>query len=355
MNSTRRHTTRRRVLDERDAPAFAAALLALRAGYVPEWLPRERGADAAMLQIAAHQLQAVARRLDAGARQERAGVSGPGRGAPRPGAARAGAGRLPARGRRGGRPPARRAPGLPRRRHRAATTQVTYETERSTGLAAAKLRECREPVARARPVHRPQRRARRRTAVPAVPTAASCADTPHVLYLAHDRLLALAGQSAVTVTFELTTAEQRVPRHPLGVLGRQRVARLQGHAARVQQRRRRRSSTAPAACARAGPTGWRPTAPRPRKATVGGVEAYWVRGRLEETLPGRPGPRAARGRRHPAEHRDRALVRRASGRAARTRAAAGGASRRAARALDAAGRAAREASTSVRGRTPDAT
>ena len=30
-------------------------------------------------------------------------------------------------------------------------------------------------------------------------------NTPHVLYLAHDRLLALSGASAVTVTFELTT------------------------------------------------------------------------------------------------------------------------------------------------------
>ena len=34
------------------------------AGYVPEWLPAERGADAALLQIAAHYLQAIARRLN---------------------------------------------------------------------------------------------------------------------------------------------------------------------------------------------------------------------------------------------------------------------------------------------------
>ena len=51
-------------LDERDAPAFAAALRALAAGDVPQWRPGQQGADAAMLQIVAHQLQAIARRLN---------------------------------------------------------------------------------------------------------------------------------------------------------------------------------------------------------------------------------------------------------------------------------------------------
>ena len=51
-------------LDERDAPAFAAALRALAAGYVPQWRPGQQGADVAMLQIVAHQLQAIARRLN---------------------------------------------------------------------------------------------------------------------------------------------------------------------------------------------------------------------------------------------------------------------------------------------------
>ena len=62
MSSTTAAQKTAPALDGRDAPAFLAALLALRAGYVPEWLPGARGAGAAVLQIAAHDLQAIARR-----------------------------------------------------------------------------------------------------------------------------------------------------------------------------------------------------------------------------------------------------------------------------------------------------
>ena len=50
--------------DVRDAPEFARLLTALAAGYVPEWVQRDRGAEVAVVQIVAHYLQAVARRLE---------------------------------------------------------------------------------------------------------------------------------------------------------------------------------------------------------------------------------------------------------------------------------------------------
>jgi uncharacterized phage protein gp47/JayE len=273
------------VLDERDAPAFLAALLALRAGYVPEWLPGTRGAGAAVLQIAAHDLQAIARRLGQAPDKNKlafldlAGVRlVPAQPARAPVVLRLADGaadvRLPPGTRFAAPPP----PG--------GSTQVTYESELSTGLAAAKLREVvslwpgRDQYV--------DHSAAFAAGQPFQPfRLGDLTDVPHVLYVAHDRLLALAGQSAVTVSFELTTPSSEYLdirwEYWDGKLWRafkdMRPACSNDDAARLDTTdglRRTGAYRLEADCAETATT------------TVGVVEAYWVRGRLQETLPDDP-------------------------------------------------------------------
>jgi uncharacterized phage protein gp47/JayE len=273
------------VLDGRDAPAFVAALLALRAGYVPEWQPGQRGPGAALLQIAAHDLLAIVRRLEQAPDKNKlafldlAGVRlVPAQPARAPVVLRlsddAADVRLPAGTRLAAPPP----PG--------GSTQVTYESERSTGLAAAKLREVvslwpgrdqyidHSAALDAEQAFQPF-------------ALRDLADVPHVLYIAHDRLLALAGQSAATVTFELTTPSSEFLdirwEYWDGKLWRgfkdMRPACSNDDAEQLDSTSGLRLSGAyrlEADCAETART------------TVGGVEAYWVRGRLQETLPDDP-------------------------------------------------------------------
>lgn len=272
-------------LDEREAPAFEAALRALAAGYVPQWRPGQQGAGAAMLQIVAHQLQAIARRLNQAPDKNKlafldlAGVSlviaQPAR-APVVFelADNATDLRLPAGTRLAAPPP----PG--------GTSQISYETETSTGLAVAKLREVvslwpgrdqyidHSAAVSAGQPFQPFRKA-------------DLVNTPHALYLAHNRLLALAGASAVTASFELTAPSSEyldlrweywdgeVWRPFAGM----RPTCSNAGAAQLDSTNGLRSSGAyqlRADCAMTAP------------ATVDGVPAHWVRARLEETQPPDP-------------------------------------------------------------------
>ena len=272
-------------LDERDAPAFVAALRALAAGYVPGWRPGQQGADAAMLQIVAHQLQAIARRLNQAPDKNKlafldlAGVSLV---LPQPARApvvfeladNATDLRLPAGTRLAAPPP----PG--------GASQVSYETETSTGLAVAKLRE----VVSLWP-GRDQYIDHSAAAAAGQPFQlfhkADLVNTPHVLYLAHDRLLALAGPSAVTASFELTTPSSEYLdirwEYWDGAVWRpfadMRPACSNAGAAQLDSTSGLQSSGAyqlRTECATTAPT------------AVGGVPAYWVRARLEETQPPDP-------------------------------------------------------------------
>jgi uncharacterized phage protein gp47/JayE len=273
------------LLDERDAPDFVAVLHALRSGYVPDWLPPERGADAAFLQIAAHYLQAIARRLNQApdknklAFLELGGVRlVPAQPAKAPIvfvlADDAADVRLPAGTRLAAPPP----PG--------GTAQISYETEISSGLAVAKLRSVfslwpgrdqyidhSEPVAKLQafqPFHK-----------------AELEKTPHELYIAHDRLLALAGQSAVTVTFELTTPSNEYLdirwEYWDGKLWRgfldTRPACDNATASPLDSTSGLRAS---------GAYQLRTDCAETAKRVVNDVEAYWVRAELEERLPPDP-------------------------------------------------------------------
>ena len=182
---------------------FVARLEALGPGYVPEWRPEQLGVEAAVTQIVARYLQSIARRLEqAPAKNELAfldllGVRlVPAQPARAPIvfelANDAADVAMPAGTRFAAPPP----PG--------GGAQITFETERPIRLAAARLVEAvslwpgrdqfidhSAALAEGRPFQLFDSRALQ--------------DTPHHLYIAHERLLALAGESAVSVTFELTT------------------------------------------------------------------------------------------------------------------------------------------------------
>ena len=273
------------VLDVRDAPEFAAALTALASGYVPELSVRERGAEVAAVQIAAHLLQAVARRLEQApdknelAFLELLGIrlvpAQPAR-APLVVALAGGAAdvRMPEATRVAAPPP----PG--------ATTQVTFETERSMGVAAAALRDVLSlwPGRDQYLDHSADRAA-------GLPFTAfdsrALQNTPHALYLAHDRLLALAGQSTVTVTFELTTGSTVV----LDIRweywdGKVWRAFRDMRPACSNEGVSRQDSTS--GLQTSGAYRLEADCAQTAKTAVANVEAFWVRGRLDATLPADP-------------------------------------------------------------------
>jgi hypothetical protein len=272
-------------VDARDAAAFAAALLTRGAGYVPEWRPREQGAETAIVQIAARYLQAVARRLDQAPEKNELAfleVLGirlvPAQPARTPMVFRLAPQAVDLRLPAGTGVAAPAPPG--------ATAQVVFETERSTGLAAARL----ENVVSLWPGrdqyidHSGDYGAGRAFTLF---EPAALVNTPHVLYLAHDTLLALDGNSAVTVAFDLTTASSdyldirweywdgdlwRPFKDMRPACSNADAEQLDG----TDGLQRSGSYRLEAECATTAPT------------TIGGTEALWIRGRLEETLPGNP-------------------------------------------------------------------
>lgn len=274
-----------KVLDPGDASGFAALLTALARGYVPEWKPGERGSGAALVQVAAHDLQAVARRLEQAPQKnelaflEMLGVRlVPAQPARAPLvvvlAEDAADVRMPAGTRIAAAPP----PG--------ATSQITFESERSVGVAAARLQEVRT-------LWPGRDEVCDHTADVLAGASFTLFDplalepTPHALYLAHDTLLALAGSSAVSVAFELITGGSEYLdlrwEYFDGALWRafrdMRPACSNEEAAVLDSTDGLRFSGTyrlEADCAQTAPT------------TIAGIEGCWVRARLEETLPPDP-------------------------------------------------------------------
>lgn len=289
-------------IEARDERAFVERLLARHLGYVPEWHPGTSGPDIAVLEILGHYLAAIADRLEqvpdklqlvllhqlgielVPARPARAPVvfslsdtAGDARvpagtrlaaKAPEPSASQAG-GDMEATG------PATSPPG-----------PILFEVERSAGLASAKLVELRSvwpgrdqaidhmPALASGQLVRPWR-------------LSDLEDMPHHLYLAHRTLLALSGTSHVAVTFELS---QGCTEH-LALTWEYwdgKVWRPFRNTIADCDRAAAATEDSTAGLQQSGTVHLVTDCAETKVTAVGGVESFWVRGRLTEPLVPNP-------------------------------------------------------------------
>lgn len=298
-------------LDGRDAPALLAQLLARRAGYTPEWLAADRGAGTGLAAIAARYLEALTQRLGQVPDKLKLGfldVAGlslvPAQEARAPVVFRlsdqATGGSAPARTPVGAPPPA------------GSSEQVLFETERAVGVTAGRLVELvslwpgRDQYV--------DHGAAYLAGQPVEPFAARLLrPTPHELYLSHPVLLALSGRVKLSVEFELqhdaTTPLDIVWEYWDGATWRgfidtstecrgsatsdvagdeedgevdedlddQGVDTVVTDVDSTNGLTQSGSFQLVTDCASAG------------KTTVNGIEGYWLRARLDESLPPDPG------------------------------------------------------------------
>jgi Baseplate J-like protein len=271
----------RPLLDSRLAAQIVAALQERRPGFVPEWRPGEKGPDAAILQVFARYLQAILQRLNQVPDKHKLafldllGLDLIPAQAARVAmvfrlAEKAPDSRLPAGTRVAAPPPPERS------------EQIIFETERTTGLAAAKLTE----VVSLWP-GRDQYLDHSAAFIAGAPfqlfKKSQLQDTPHVLYLAHNTLLALAGKSNVDVKFELTTPSDE----PLTIFweyweGQVWRGFLNSRPACLEEAARFDGTGGLTA---SGTVHLQADCAEAAKTTIHGIEAFWIRGRLTEPLP----------------------------------------------------------------------
>ncbi|MEO3872728.1 baseplate J/gp47 family protein [Nonomuraea sp. B12E4] len=242
----------------------------LRPGYVPEWRPDGDDPGAALLDIAGRYLAIIEARLALAPDKHHAvllDLLGARPCPARPASATvvitlaegAPDARLPAGTRLAAPPP----PG--------GQAQISFETEQTVGLAGARLAEvvslwpgrdqyiAHDPAGPLRPFD-----------------ARLLRDTPHALYLAHDRLLDLGGRAEITVGFDLTTPSDQ----PLDLAweywdGSDWRAFLD-------------ASDSSAGLTRDGSHVLRADCAKTKPTEVDGVRSRWIRARLDETLPADP-------------------------------------------------------------------
>lgn len=274
-------------LDRRDAIQIVDDLLARRTGYLPEqdWMPSERGPDIALVQIFARYLQAIIQRLNQAPEKNKLAFLDllgiqliPAQAARAPIvfqlSAEAPDSRAPAGTRLAAPPPPDSA------------QQVIFETERSTGLSAATIQQV---------VSLWPGRDQYIDHSEAFLTGESfqlfkkrlLQDTPHTLYLAHDSLLALAGESRLDVEFELTTTSSE----PLDLIweywdGKVWRGFKAMHPTCLEADEEKLDSTG--GLTRSGRFRLETDCAETAKTTVNAVEAFWIRGRLDEPLPPDP-------------------------------------------------------------------
>lgn len=269
-------------LDVHGADEFAEELLRRQPGFVPEWRETSRGIDRALVQIAAQYLSATVQRLNqAPYKNKLAFLNGLGIDLIPPTPARVPmVFRMADRVSDGRIPPGTRvaAPPPPER-----NDQIIFETERGAGLASAKIKAVFSlwPGRDQYIDHTPDYLQKS----PFYPfRKRDLKDTPHVLYIAHDTLLALAGKSRVDVVVDLTTGSSEHLsidwEYWDGKVWRE-FART--HRACSNDNVDRRDSTnglqksgrfqLETDCAETGQT------------TVDGIQSFWIRGKLAEPLP----------------------------------------------------------------------
>lgn len=269
-------------LDSRDATQMVADLLARRTGYVPQWSPSDHGLDAALVQVAATYWQAIIQRLNQAPGKNQLAFFDtlgiqliPAQAARTPLVFRladnVGDSRLPAGTCVAAPPPPER------------NDQIIFETERATGLAAAKLKEVvslwpgrdqyidHSAAFLAGQAFQPFEKK-------------LLENTPHHIYIAHDTLLALAGQSTVNVICELTTPGNEyldiIWEYWNGTLWRQ-FKNMQPQC--DNEAEQKLDSTD--GLRFSGQFVLETNCAETSKTAISGLNAFWIRGRLNEPLP----------------------------------------------------------------------
>lgn len=276
------------LLDSRRATDMVAALRQRRPGYVPEWDPADesRGPDTAISFIWARYLEAILERLNRAPEKhklaflETMGIELiPAQSARAPVVFQLGADstptRLPAGAQFAAPPPPE------------GSSQIVFETERAVGLTPARLQQVfsvwpgrdqyidhSEDFLAGDPI-RPFLRS-------------DLQDIPHIIYIAHDTLLALDGSANVNVDFELTQAANET----LDILweywdGAVWRGFKRQHPECAERDEEKLDGTA--GLTRTGRVQLESECATSAKSAVNGIEAFWIRGKLDERLPLDPG------------------------------------------------------------------
>ena len=268
-------------LDSRQALQIVEDILARAPGYLPSWSPPEEGPDAALVWIVARYLESIFQRLNRAPEKNKLAFLDllgieliPAQAARVPVvfelSDQATDSRIPARTRLVAPPPPE------------STEQIVFETERGAGLTAGKLKEVVSLwPGRAQyidhsaaflegqvfqPFHKPQLQ-----------------DTPHILYIANDTLLALAGKVRLDVEFELLqTSDEHLDllwEYWDGKVWRGFKAMQPSCAEEDEQKLDGTNGLT-----RSGRFRLESDCAEAQKTSINGIEAYWVRAKLTEPL-----------------------------------------------------------------------
>ncbi len=273
------------ILDERDAAQIVQQILKRRWGYTPQWEPGDKSEGAAIVWIFARYLQAIIERLNRApeknklafldmlginlvtAQSARAAVVF--QLAPQALDTRAGGGTQVA------------APPPPGR-----TEQVVFETEQTTGIAAASLMEIFS-LWPGRDQYINHSGAFLSSAPLQLFKMSLLQPTPHAIYIAHHELLALAGKSTVDVEFDLTQRSSE----PLDILWEYWDGQVwRGFKAMrpaCMEKAEEKQDTTKGLTSN-GQFVLETDCAETAKTRVNGIENFWIRGRLTQPLPPDP-------------------------------------------------------------------
>lgn len=272
------------IIDSRDAQEIVRELAVRSPGYVPEWTVRQKNSGEALQWSVGHFIQNMLQRLNQASDKnllkflDLFGVDLiPAQASRAPvvfqlteGAADA---RIPVGSRVAAPPPPD------------GTEQIVFETERMAGIAAAKLVKVTSfwPGRDQYIDHSAEYAAGQNFKL-----FSSLQDTPHAIYIAHDTLLAFAGNASIDVEFELT---QPGSEH-LSILweywdGKVWRAFKDMNPACTGQAVQKLDATV--GLTQSGKHHLQTDCAETKKTVVNGIEAFWIRGQLDEPMVPDPG------------------------------------------------------------------
>ena len=273
------------LLDDRDVDQIVRDLVARRLGYVSNWTPKSKGADAAIAAIAARYLYAIIQRLNQSPEKNKLaffdllGLSlVPAQAARAPIVFQLSPDGPDATAIKGTQVSAPPPPG--------STNQIVFETEQTTGIAAGQLKQVFSlwPGRDQYIDHSADFLAGKQFQLFLKP---NLEDTPHELYLAHDKLLALAGVATVVVEFELTQTSSE----PLTILWQYwdgKVWRPFKFVRPACSLKEAKHADGTAGLTTNGKFILESDCAESKQTLVHNINAFWIRGQLIEPLPPDP-------------------------------------------------------------------